>query len=111
MPFAELVRDLGPFWNRDRHTAGRDHAVRGPGAPVFHGDVASGLRVELTLPERVPGLSANSMLMPRPDGGWEVFDDDGLVVTYLERDVRVSLTSIGHLDPPDRDTPLEAVRV
>jgi hypothetical protein len=88
----DLVRDLGPFWNLARHS-GHD-AGTPPGAPVFYGDIAKGVRVELTLPEACPGLSANSLLMLRPDGAWEVFDDDGLLVTYAAGAVRVALAGV-----------------
>ena len=93
MPTAtDLVRDLGPFWNLDRHSGG-DGAEQ-PGSPVFYGDVAKGVRVELSLPEPCPDLSPNSLLMLRPDGAWEVFDDDGLVVTYAAGVVRVALVGV-----------------
>jgi hypothetical protein len=88
----ELLRDLGPFWNLERHASPAGAPAHQPTAPVFYGDVARGIRVELTLPQRCPGLSPNSLLMLRPDGQWEVFGDEGLLAAYGAEAVLVSIS-------------------
>ena len=62
------------------------------------GTLRAGLRVELTLPQRCPGLSGTSLLMLRPDGQWEVFGDDGLLATYDADAVRVSISGTDALE-------------
>lgn len=105
------MRDLGPFRNLDRHAGSGSHPVAGPGSPVFYRDVSWGVRVELTLPDRCPGLSANSLLMLRSDGGWEVFGDDGLLATYDASAVHVSISGTEQLNHLDRESTLVAVQV
>jgi hypothetical protein len=110
----ELLHDLGPFSNLDRHAvhAGASGApARHPAAPVFYGDVARGIRVELTLPQRCPGLSPSSLLMLRPDGRWEVFGDEGLLATYDADAVLVSISGTDALDRRDHTPTLVAVQV
>jgi hypothetical protein len=105
------VRDLGPFWNLDRHAAGSSRRAAGPGSRVFYGDVTRGVRVELTVPDRCPGLSANSLLMLRSDGGWEVFGDDGLLATYDASAVQVTVCGTDQVDLVDRESTLVVVQV
>lgn len=85
------VRELGPFSNFDRHAAPTRRSASSGAPAVFYCDVESGRRIELTIPEVVTGLSPNSLLMACPDGGWEIFDDDGLVARYAHDVVHVAL--------------------
>jgi hypothetical protein len=89
---AIAVRELGPFLNRDRHATDPGSPQPVEAAPVFYADVDRGVRVELTLPEAVPGLTRDALLMPRGDGGWEVFGDDGVLVAYDADAIHVSVS-------------------
>jgi hypothetical protein len=89
---AQLVRELGPFANFDRHAATTRRSTLGGAPAVFYCDVEPGRRIELTISEVVTGLSPNSLLMACPHGGWEIFDDDGLVARYAHDVVHVALS-------------------
>jgi hypothetical protein len=107
----ELLRDLAPFRNLECRAPHPGGSARRPGSPVFYGDVAWGVRLELTLPERCSGLSASSLLMLRPDGGWEVFGDDGLLATYDAGAVLVSMSGTDEAGGGRREPALVAVQV
>ena len=88
---ADAVRELGPFCHRDRNTTDPYLAPRVEVPPVFYVDIDLGVRVELSLPGTVPGLTPDALLVARQDGGWEVFGNDGPLVVCDSDAIRVSV--------------------